>query len=297
MRKALIAGLVLSLGLVFAAPASADPTRSASASAFALEATGLVPITRTPVVTASAPPDSGLRRAILEVPAQPLVTSATGAAQAEGRVLQTLPSTLPGVQGGNNSRGHAIVENLNLLVSPAGAPVPAVLQIALIEAEAVARCVGRTAVFDTGSRRSVILLNGAPVQLVDDVLNIPFDLLNPTGALAAVISFSENETGTLPGGGVFVDALVIRILSGVIGQQQTQTVRVSHAEARMPTPCDPVAGPGNPGPAAAGLDLGPGAPLPRTGSNEMLAVPVALGMLATAVALRQLNRRARRANA
>ncbi|HEX2186314.1 MAG TPA: choice-of-anchor P family protein, partial [Chloroflexota bacterium] len=204
------------------------------------------------------------------------------------RIDSVLPSTIPGVYAPSNARGYAATENLGLLFTVAGAASQPLIGARLIEAEAVARCVGGRAVFDTGSNLAAVTVGGNPVNL-DGIINPILNLVTPGGPLAPVVTVIPNETGTLPGGGVFINALRITIpLLNV-------NIVVSHAEARMPTPCG-VAGPPRPGNPGGDVGVG-GVDLPRTGSDDRFVLPLSLGLLATAVALRHLNRRARRAQA
>lgn len=287
MRKVFAAVVAVAAVLRFAAPAGADPALQGKASAFGLAATGAIPVSPTPSVAVDAP-DAAIENTVLNIPAPPLALSATLTAQAAARIESSLDATLPGVLDGVNARGFAATEDLGLLFTVAGAAPQPLVGAQVLQAEAVARCEGGRAVFDTGSNIVGLTIGGQQVNL-GPVLNPVLDLLGPGGPLQAVVTVVTNETGTLPGGGVFVNALRISI------PVLNVNIVVSHAEARMTTPCGvPPAAPDEPV-AAAGP--GGGGDLPRTGSNEMLIAPVGLGMLATAVVLRHLNRRARRSAA
>ena len=304
------AGLALALGVAFAAPASAQapvPATQGSASAYGLSGSGLVTIPATPTASTGTP---GLVVNV-GVPASvaPLAVNGTLTARAECRVEPVVPKRIASanIVTPNNCDGYARTEGLAVLLSGALplpsdplAPVPSLVSADLIEGEAVARCVAGRGELATGYNLSDVRIGGQPVEFVNDTAEAVVELLGPNGLLSPLVTITRNETGTLPGGGIFVNALHIRILPGAGGVAlpgtlgAAQSIIVSHAEARMPSPCG-VAAPARPA-AGPGLGAGPVDALPRTGANQMAAVPLALGMLATAVVLRQVNRRARRAN-
>lgn len=306
-RGALAAGLALTLGVAFVAPASAQtptPATQGSASAYGLQATGLVPIPATPTVSVSTPGQQ--QQITLPVAAAPLAVNGTLTARAECNVEPTVSKRLASTPlTPNNCDGFARTEGLAVLLSGGAlpsdplAPAPSLVSADVIEGEAVARCVGGRGQVATGFNLTDVRIGGNPVALVNDTVSGVVNLLGPNGLLAPLVTITQNETGTLPNGGIFVNALHIRILPGAGGIALPGTlggpvdIIVSHAEARMPTPCGVAAVAG----LAVSRDLGGGpADLPRTGANQMPAVPLALGMLATAVVLHRVNRRARRAS-
>ncbi len=310
-RGALAAGLALTLGVAFVAPASAQtptPATQGSASAYGLQATGLVPIPATPTVSVSTP-GQVQQQVTLPVSAAPLAVNGTVTARAECRVEPTVAKRIASatIVTPNNCDGYTRTEGLAVLLSGGAlpgdplAPVPSLVSADEVQSEAVARGVGGRGQVATAYSLTDVRIGGNPVALVNDTVTQVVNLLGPGGLLAPVVTVTQNETGTLPGGGVFVNALHIKILPGAGGVALPGTLAgaediiVGHSEARMPTPCG-VAAPAGP---AAGPDLGLGggpADLPRTGANQMPAVPLALGMLATAVVLHRVNRRARRAS-
>lgn len=301
---ALAAGLALALGVAFAAPASAQtpgPATQGSASAYGLQATGLVPIGATPTVSVTTP--GQVEQTVLSVPAPPLAVNATLQARAECRVEPTVPKRIAtaNLQTPNNCDGYARTEGLDVLLTggliPGGTTAaPPLVSVDLIEGEAVARCVAGRGQLATGFNLVNVEINGTAVALVNDTVTQVVNLLGPSGLLAPVVTITQNEV-TQSGDRIAVNALHIKILPGAGGVTLPGTLAgaediiISHAEARMPTPCG-VAAP----PQVLAQDLGAPADLPKTGSNEMTAVPLALGLLATAVVLRRVNRRARRAN-
>lgn len=299
----------MALGVAFAAPASAQapgPATQGSASAYGLSGSGLVTIPATPTASTGTP---GLVVNVgVPAAAAPLAINGTLTARAECRVEPVVPKRIASanIMTPNNCDGYARAEGLAVLLSGALplpsdplAPVPSLVSADVIEGEAVARCVNGQGVLATGYNLSDVRIGGNPVQFINDTVSGVVNLLGPNGLLAPVVTITQNETGTLPGGGVFVNALHIRILPGAGGVAlpgtlgAAQSIIVGHAEARMPSPCG-VAAAARPA-AGPGLGAGPVDALPRTGANEMLAVPVAFGLLTTALVLRRVNRRARRA--
>ncbi|MDQ3574747.1 MAG: hypothetical protein M3404_07500 [Actinomycetota bacterium] len=289
----------MALGVAFAAPASAQapgPATQGSASAYGLRGSGLVTIAPTPSVSTGTP---GLReQTAVPVDAGTVALNATLRARAECRVEPTVPvqidATLtPPLPAPNNCDGYARTEGLSVLLEVAGVETPALVTADLIEGEAVARCVAGRGVLASGYNIVNLRIGGEPVALVEDTVTQVLDLVGADGPLAPVVTVTQNEV-TRTADGIAVTALHVSVLPGGAGTG-AQDIYISHAEARMPSPCG-VAGPARPA-APANLGAGPvDAPLPRTGSNEMLAIPVAFGLLATALVLRQANRRARRAN-
>lgn len=285
------ATVALALGIILAGPgpAAADPARTSSASAFGLEATGTLPISRTPEVAASQPPDSGRqRRAVLDIPAAPLAVSATLEVVAEAARDSRLDAALGNVDDGANARGFASTESLEVLLSN-GPVTQTLLRARVLQAEAVGRCVNNQPVFDTGSRIVGLELAGAEIPVVDETVRQVLGRLAPNGPLSSLISVQENETGTLPGGGVFVNALRVRI------PLLNEDIVVSHAEARVPAGCGVRVNVQPTGPVAPVKPAvsAPGGQLAFTGP-ALSFLPVGLGMGASGVALWQVLRRTRR---
>lgn len=299
MRKALVAATSMALFLGAPTPALAqgpEPARASGASAYGITATGLLPISPTPVVAVSQPPDTGRVingnfKGTIPLDLGGIAVNATINAAGEAARDPRLPATLDGNPDGGSARGFARTEGLSLLgentlLAALGLPLdaPALLSASAVEAEAVAACVDGEAVFSTDSR--VIGLD-APVlgidlsgldQAVRDVL-----LLDIEGILEVV----QDESGVLPdGSGVFVNALRINVLG------TTEQIVVGHAEATMPDDCRvPPAGP--PTTASRRPGGGGGGSLAATGPEPPF-LPLGLGLLALGVVLNGAVRRTAR---
>lgn len=266
-RTALAAVAALGLLTAFMGQGFADPANNGAASAFGLEATGLLPIARTPEVsvTGEGRQEQGgalrEREPLLNLPVSTLAISATLNTVAEVRLAGGINPAI--TEGGNtreqetiterdvNARGYAAVENLlvvvggNVTVNPLEEPEfveDALVDLQTIEAEAVAKCVNNRPVFDTGFN----VVGDQP----DDILNLSADPLGDLVAtladlLSAVPNVLAIELGVrenIPNG-VRITALRIRLLD------RTQVINVAQAEARMTEPCG-VAAPPPPSPAA-----------------------------------------------
>lgn len=122
-----MAGVLL---LGSAIPAAAQTADSASAEAWGAEIRGAVDFGPEPApVTAEVPPGETDSDEFLEVPAEPLVLSATLAGEVEASQQANLPAKLADVIDGAtdadlpeawNSRGHAITEDLGVLFAEGG---------------------------------------------------------------------------------------------------------------------------------------------------------------------------------
>ena len=291
MPKALVAAMSMALFLGVAPAALAqtpEPARESGASAFGLAATGLLPISPTPTVTVSQPPDTGQVvngnfRATIPLDLGGIAVNATINAVGEAARDPRLPSTLDNNPDGTSARGFARTEGLSLLgentlLAALGLPLdaPALLTASAVEAEAVATCVGGKPVFSTDSR--IIGLDVLELDLgaiLDPLLAQLLQTLNLPGILEIV----QGETGVLPdGSGVFVNALRIRVL-GTLAD-----LVIGHAEAKMPADCRV--------PPAAPPTVPPGE-LAATGADLPL-LPLGLGCLGLAVILSYIVGRSRR---
>lgn len=313
---ALAAGLALTLGVAFAAPASAQapgPATQGSASAYGISVGGLVTVAPTPSVRVTTP-GQAQEQTVLPINAAPLAINATLRARAECRVEPTVPTQISAnaPPSPNNCDGFAITEGLDVLLSgPAGVGQTSLVKARVIEAEAVARCVAGRGVLATGYNLLGLTVGGADLGTpLTQTLQPVLELVGPDGALAGIVQIAQNEV-TRTGDSIAINALHIRVLPaagqggllpglpdlglpvGAPVPTAALDIIVSHAEARMPTPCGVAAAARPAGPA--NLGAGPVDALPRTGANQMLAVPVAFGLLTTALVLRRVNRRARRA--
>lgn len=308
MRKVLTAAFATAIAVSATGPAWAEPARTSSAGAYGLQAsvlgTQLVP--PTPVVAVSQPPDTGRTvgdnvNATLPVDLPGLavtgVVTAVGEAHRADDIVPALTApvgqfsdavTLTGV----NSRGLARAENLTLvgnipLVDVLAGQVArqGLLSAGSVQAEAVAKCVNNQPVFDTGYNIVDLNVAGAAIPLNDLVATL-LNLLN----LPGVINVVQGETGVLPDGGVFINALHITV------PLLDADIIVGHAEARMPANCGiaPPAPPTGPGPVAPVASLGaPVANLAATGGDFSMTPFIAMAMLGGALAVGRLVVRSR----
>ena len=291
MRKALVAAISVAIFLGAAQPASAqtlEPARASGATAYGITATGLLPISPTPVVTVAQPPDTGQVlngnfKGTIPLDLGGIAVNATINAVGEAARDPRLPSTLDGNPDNTSARGFARTEGLSLLgentlLAALGLPLdaPALLTASAVEAEAVATCVNGAPVFSTDSR--VIGLEVLELDLgaiLDPLLSQLLDTLN----LPGILEIHQNEAGLLPdGSGVFVNALRISVLGTL------EEIVVGHAEATMPADCRV--------PPAAPPTTAPGGALAATGS-ELPTLPLGLAFVGFAVILSRIARRAR----
>lgn len=255
--------LVASMGNAFG-----DPAKSSSAFAYGLEATGILPISRTPTASATAPPDNSQEnRATLKVPAAALAVEALLVAKAEAHFNDGTKSILvpPGRNGTArsfnpteitdvNTRAYASADNLRVLVNAPGIDCNATPENPLcvsavsadaIEAEAVAKCVNNQPVFATGYNRLGLNVLGINVAgLVNPILDPILALLGQGAALSAVAKVEEGVEEPIMEGGQQVGVTITGLRISVLGT--AEVIRVAHAEVRMPRNCAPpvIASPG-----------------------------------------------------
>lgn len=283
-RTALAAVAALGMLMSFMGNGFADQARTSSASAYGLEAQGLLPIAKTPTASVTAPPDNSVsNNALLNVPAAALAVEALLAAKAEAHLADSAQPVLtaqrpnvtkfePVTVTGVNSRGYASADNLRVLLqavpgvdcnaTPEATGCVAVVLADAIESEAVAKCVNNQPVFDTGYSRVRATALGIDVgQIVNPVLDPVLNLFKTGGALATVATIDEgvvdpiNENGQQVG--IAIDGLRISVLG------TTEVIRVAHSEARMPRDC---------GVAAASPAASPAARLAQTGGGGLSSI-------------------------
>jgi len=286
--------VALALPFVGAGPASADPARASAASAFGISGTGLLAIPPTPTVSVSQPPDTGRTvggnfNSIIPLGLTGLAVTGTVNAVGEAARESRLPAVLPDVDDGNNARGFARTDGLEVLgsdelITAIGGDLlggTGLLTATAVEAEAVARCVNNVPVFDADFR--LIGLRVADLDLtstLDPLLRQLLGTVNLEGLIEIEQGVVERTAESIT-----ITALRISLLS------TAQVLNISQATAAMPANCAverPAAQPTGPG------DIAP--TLAATGSSDLI-LPVAFGMLLTGFGLRRLNRRSRRANA
>jgi len=311
MRKVLIAAFATAVALSAAGPVSADPAQTSGASAYGVQATvlGAQLVPPTPAVTVSQPPDTGLTlndnvNATLPVDLQGLavtgVVVAVGEAHRADDIIPALTANLGQFSDavaltGVNARGLARAENLSLvgnipLVNLLGGQVSqqGLLNVGSVQAEATAKCVNNQPVFDTGYNIVDLRLAGSGPNAIplNDAVGTLLSVLNVPG----VISVVQGETGVLPGGGVFINAL--RVTVPLLGAE----IIVGHAEARMPANCGIAAPapPTGPGPIAPIAQVAaPAGNLAATGGDFSVTPLVAMAMLGGALGVRRLVVRSR----
>lgn len=275
---AVVVFAALSLAMALPGPAAeADTASTATGSSYAVKISGPVTISSRPLAsvtaTSSNPSPSPLEQVLLNIPADPVLSSGTfrasGSASAvsvPGAKLLNLarsvsPEALP---ADSNARGYAAVENLAAL--PGG-----ILTADAVEAEALARCTDTGVTFSTASRVTDIEVAGLTLPQV--VTPKPNQILVDDALLGLKIVLWETNWNPATGGTtdgsstVFVNALhVTQSLLNI-------DLVASHAEAT-----------GN----CAGRPAILPSLLPRTGGDRYYAV--GFGLLALA-ALAVLARR------
>ncbi|HVL65293.1 MAG TPA: hypothetical protein VM573_09020 [Actinomycetota bacterium] len=220
--------------------ASADAVSSARGAAFGLELVGPVGLEPQPAVEAVFPagPETA-EDALLEVPADPAVNSATLAVRADAAQQSTIEPTLQAVIEGQfsgapatwNARGYAITEDL--------AAVSNTITADVIESESTAACIDGDIVYGSAARIVNLGVGGTNVPVINPTPNqVVFNQLG-----IQIIFWQTNwdpSTGGLTDDGesVFTNALRITAPGGI-------DLTVSHSEAsatcagRQPQPPDP----------------------------------------------------------
>jgi LPXTG-motif cell wall-anchored protein len=256
--------------MAMATPAAeADNVSTATGSSYAIKISGPITISSRPVasVTASSsdPSPSPLEQVLLNIPADPVLSSGTfrasgsaSVASAPGAkllsVAQSVSSTA--LPAESNARGYAAVENLAAL--PGG-----LLTADAVEAEALARCTNSGVTFSTAGRVTDIKVAG--IALPQIITAKPNQVLVDNALLGLKVVLWETNWDPATGGTtdgsntVFVNALhVTQSLLNI-------DLVTSHAEAT-----------GNCAPRPVVLP----AVLPRTGGGHYYAT--GFGLLAVA---------------
>ncbi|MDQ4149420.1 MAG: hypothetical protein M3164_05440 [Actinomycetota bacterium] len=215
-----------------------SPLQSVTASAFGLEATGIIPIARTPTVSVTFPPPAERteRADLLQIPAEPLAFNGTATAVAQTAREATLASSLRAGQlqaagGGTvpdrfNARGASRIEGLGLLTQEPLPGLPedltgSLVGAELIEAEAVVSCVEGRPVFAAGSNIvGLVIAAGLDLtQPLDDLLRGVVDTVRVPG----ILEINRNIV-TPTADGISVIALQVRLLGNgeVVNLAQAQ---------------------------------------------------------------------------
>ena len=249
-------------GALPAAAQTASQADSAAGSAFGVSLTGLVPLGPEPVVESAIPPGESDSDALLEVPLEELLYSATANVMSDASAEPTVEPTMH--TGGVNARGYAATENLTALAGD-------LLTADVVESESVVTCVDGQPQFSTNSSVANASLAGSALPLED--LQGVIDLLDPvTDALEPLLGDSsldilvdqpndvilevpelgirliawetnwDGGTGTTDGSDtVWANALRLTI-SGALGDLLgEQDLIVSHSEASANCDRDPLA--------------------------------------------------------
>ena len=320
MRKVLTAGFAMAVALSATGPAVADPARASSASAFGTTASvsGSVVIPPTPTAVAVAPPDASQERNSTvpltagELTLTGALNAVAQARQADELLVALTPASLANAPAGSsepitlvapNTRAFGSAANASVLITalPAGLPQDAfdlisnaggaLVNAGVVQAEAVAKCVGGKPQFDTGFNVVDLELAGTQIPLVGDLVTTIVDALGANSPLAGLVSITKGEVTQLADG-VAINALRVRLL-GVAGGTPLVDVIIGHAEVHMPADCAvaPPAPPTGPG------DVAPTGNLAATGGDFSVTPIVAMALLGGAFGIRRLTVRARRSSA
>lgn len=261
---------VLSLSMALWAPAAeADNVSTATGSSYAVKISGPVTISSRPLAsvtaTSSNPAPSPLEQVLLNIPADPVLSSGTFRASGSASVVPIPGAKLlslarsvssEALPADNNARGYAAVENLAAL--PSG-----LLTADAVEAEALARCTSGGVAFSTASRVTDIKVAGLTLPQV--ITPKPNQVLVDNALLGLKVVLWETNWNPATGGTtdgsstVFVNALhVTQSLLNI-------DLVASHAEATG---------------YCAGRPAVLPAVLPRTGGDHYYAI--GFGLLALA---------------
>jgi len=233
--RVLAAGaLTATMAVLAAAPASADPVASGSASAFAVSIAlgGEEAVPPTPLAEIALPPGGEASETVIDVPAEPIAVNGTLNADAVAHSPSDLDSALTvveqEVEGPYNTQGVALIEGLDVLLDAAGDGV-SLVSAAAVRAEAVAVCRDGGVQYSANSEIVDLDVGGNDIPLnapVTDLVDAISGVLEDSG-LSAVVDVNRNVVTELEGGGVAVDALVVSIAGDAVA-----TVTIGHAEVR-----------------------------------------------------------------
>lgn len=248
LSKALAIGMLMTL-TVITGVASASPLQAVTASAFGAEATGLVPLSPIAPTSTTFPPAANIQRGdLLKLPVEPVIfngTVSSGSQTANDSVLSVQqPLDRFTVKGGGprpdrfNAVAAGRVEGLNVLLNtptlgllPSG---PALVEVGAVTAEAAVACVNSNPVVVSGSSLA------GPLKILGIDLAIPVDntlnqVVELTGALAAILELRRNVVDTSINGGVSVIGLQIRVL-GTTEVVNLAQARVEGGTCAPPSP-------------------------------------------------------------
>ncbi|HVE95253.1 MAG TPA: hypothetical protein VNB24_10045 [Acidimicrobiales bacterium] len=225
--------VVAALAVVpFASAQAQAPRPAASAFGVNVQANGTNVVPPTPAVAVATPPGDATNT-VVNVPASPVAVNGTLTATANVHRAADIPSGLTVVQqavaGPYNGRGLAQIEGLGLVFA-GGAPGVPLVSAALVRSEAAVVC-GATPRFTANSEIVDLRVAGtaipvnAPAQTLIDAISAAL----ATSGVAAVADVDRNVVTQIAGGGIAVDALVVRILSAA-GATPLAEVRLAHSE-------------------------------------------------------------------
>jgi len=256
LRSAVVIPLVLMISTM-SGPAFSSPLQSVTASSYGAQVSGLLPLGPLPQATASFPPPTlDEKNGVLELPLGALAYEGVAVVRAQTTTDSSLTKTLPNdrltVQGGAlpagyNARSFAQVDGTALLLNT-DLPIEdlpdllteldpnvALVNVGLIQSEALVSCVEGTAVIAAGSQ-IVGPITVAGIQLQEPVGNLTNQVVDLAGTLAeGILTIRRNVVEPRPNG-LAVTALRIEVLG------TTLVLDIAHAEVSGSV-CEPIAAP------------------------------------------------------
>lgn len=196
--------------------AAADNVSTATGSSYAVKISGPIMISSRPTASVTAteasPSPSPVEQVLVNIPAEPVISSGTFRAIGAASVVSTLAAKLlsviqsisTNVPAEHNARGYAAVENLSALPG-------SILTADAVESEALARCTNNGVQFSTAGRVTDLKLAG--VTLPEIITPKPNQVLLDNALLGIKIVLFETNWNPATGGTtdgsntVFVNAL------------------------------------------------------------------------------------------
>jgi LPXTG-motif cell wall-anchored protein len=216
MALTVITVLTIMVGML-GPSAAADNVSTATGSSYAVKISGPIMISSRPTASVTAteasPSPSPVEQVLVNIPAEPVISSGTFRAIGAASVVSNLAAKLlsviqsisvSAVPAEHNARGYAAVENLSAL--PGG-----ILTADAVEGEALARCTNNGVQFSTAGRVTDLKLAG--VTLPQIITPKPNQVLLDNALLGIKIVLFETNWNPATGGTtdgsntVFVNAL------------------------------------------------------------------------------------------